>query len=150
MRKLLPLFLCLCSMFLLVGCACSQKAYSEKRTLDYSIIIGSGGGFTGMYQGKYVDTSGVVYSWEGTSFNNSKRTSIKKLEQEQISQLNNYFEKNTPEKIAYNQSGNLTNFIVLKGKGKEISISWIYKFPKDDTPQEIMNLNNYITNTINK
>ena len=103
-----------------------------------------------MYQGKYVDTSGVVYSWEGTSFNNSKRTSIKKLEQEQISQLNNYFEKNTPEKIAYNQSGNLTNFIVLKGKGKEISISWIYKFPKDDTPQEIMNLNNYITNTINK
>jgi hypothetical protein len=134
----------------MTGCSSSQSTKPECKTLNYAINIGSGGGVTGIYTGNYIDSNGIVYKWEGIVFNKAEKKAIKKLSAEQICKLNDFFIKNKPDTIIYSKSGNLTDYIILENKDKKISISWVNKFPKDDTPQKILDLKNYILKIINE
>lgn len=150
MKSIALLSFLLACIYIITGCSSSQTAKQECRTLHYAINIGSGGGVTGLYTGNFIDTNGIVYKWEGIVFNKSEKKEAKKLSEEQICKLNEYFIKNKPDTIAYSKTGNLTDFIILENKDKKISISWVNKFPKDDTPQQIINLKNYILKTISE
>lgn len=150
MKKLILFFFLLCFLHIITGCSCHQSTRQECKTLLYAINIGSGGGVTGLYEGNYIDTSGIVYKWEGIVFNKAEKKETKQLSEGQICKLNEYFIKNRPDSITYSKTGNLTEFIVLESKDKKVSISWINKFPKDDTPQKIIDLKNYILKTISE
>src|SRR5262245_59831021 len=57
------------SMFLSFS-SCSKENKSsaqnaDKPPADFRLVFGRGGGFTGMWQGHTVDSSGTIYSWQG-------------------------------------------------------------------------------------
>src|SRR5262247_1248393 len=57
------------SMFLLFA-ACSKENKSaaqgaEALPSDFRFAFGQGGGFTGMWQGYTIDSSGAIYAWQG-------------------------------------------------------------------------------------
>lgn len=150
MKKILLLLYIFLTLIIINGCSGTKKTISEQETLTYSIIIGAGGGFSGSYEGNYIDSSGSVYSWEGSSFITSQKTLKNKLTPAQISELNKLIKENSLEKITYNKHGNLTTFLTFKSSDKEYNFSWVDTLTEDESPKELKTLYNYIFDTLTK
>jgi hypothetical protein len=138
-------------LLLLISCCSSSKEISsqdEKSKLDYNIIIGQGGGFTGNQIGFYIDTLGVVKSFNGRTFSKSKMDSLGSLSNVQKSEINISFKSIINSR--YNQVSNMTSYLVLTKNEFEKRFSWEGTYPDKNVPSELTNFYQEVTKIINE
>ncbi|MCK9212069.1 MAG: hypothetical protein M0P61_14605 [Ignavibacteriaceae bacterium] len=149
MRRLFTIIFLSFSMFIFWGCTASKEAANEKQTLKFTIIIGSGGGFTGTYQGKMIDTTGYIYDWEGRTFSTSTKKIVDSLSQNPIIKLNKYFSENNFTDYTLKEVGNITTFLTLSTLNDQTTFSWKESLIPDHMPTKIKELYYLINDTIN-
>ncbi len=149
MRRLFTIIFLSFSMFIFWECTASKEAANEKQTLKFTIIIGAGGGFTGSYQGKMIDTTGAIYDWEGRTFSTSTKKMVDSLSQNQIIKLNKYFSENSFTDYTFKEVGNITTFLKLSTLNNQIIFSWKESPIPDHIPPKIKELFYLINDTIN-
>ena len=136
---------------LLLSCCSANKDISSiggVSLLNYNIILGEGGGFTGNHSGFYIDSLGVVNSFNGITFSKSKLNKIGQLSIAQINDINNSFQTIVEKK--YNQVGNMTSYLVLTKNNSELSFSWEGTTPDNNVPPEIVSFCQKVNDIINK
>lgn len=118
--KILLLVLSGFSIFL-VSCSGSKCTASDK--LEYSIITGEGGGFTGIQNGIFIDTSGTVFSFNGKTFDTAEKKKLGVLPQDAVPELNKL--SNEIDTISFRVQSNIYKYITLKKNGSmDIVLSW--------------------------
>ncbi|MDP2207279.1 MAG: hypothetical protein Q8K98_00715 [Bacteroidota bacterium] len=136
----------------LMGCYSSKPA--TPKTMKYNIIIGTGGGFTGIYNGYYIDTIGNISSWEGRIFTNTNLKYITTLSREQLDKISGLVLDNDVPGTNYKNSGNIYSFIQLSYNNFKHSVSWSGFEPDESVPTNIKEfhsqLRKIINDTINK
>ncbi len=148
MQKLFYIIFFLTTVITYFGCCGSKEMKNEKKLLSYTIVFGSGGGFTGRYSGRAIDTSGIIYEWEGRTYLTSVKTNIDTLSQNQIMKLNKFFSENDFTNIHFKESGNITSFLTLSDSKKDFTFSWKETSPPDKVPDRIRELYYLIYQTI--
>ncbi|MBU1422962.1 MAG: hypothetical protein KKG06_07240 [Bacteroidetes bacterium] len=144
-------------LFNLIGC-CSSKDQSPKQTTaqtaKYNIVIGSGGGFTGIYSGYYIDTLGNITSWEGRVFADTNLKYITTLSREQLDKISKLVLDKNVLNTNYKNSGNISSYIQLSCKNLKHSVSWSGFEPNESVPVNIREfhsqLRKIIVDTINR
>ncbi len=135
-----------------MGCYSSKPA--TPKTMKYNIIIGAGGGFTGIYSGYYIDTLGNISSWEGKVFTDTNLKHINTLSREQLEKLSELVLGNDIVGTNYKKSGNITSYIQLSQNNFKHSVSWSGSEPDESVPANIREfhsqLKKIINDTINK
>jgi hypothetical protein len=116
--------------------------------LDHDIIIGTGGGFTGVYEGYLIDTVGNVQHWEGIAFENSHKDYIGKLKNSQIEKIKTLIEQTGVLKTNYDGKGNITTFITIRGIDNAHRISWVGISPDRRVPEGIRTFNSQLNEII--
>ncbi|MFA6979184.1 MAG: hypothetical protein WC209_07645 [Ignavibacteriaceae bacterium] len=106
------------------GCCSSKEMKSEKELLSFTIVLGSGGGFTGGYSGNAIDTEGRIYNWEGRTYINSSKRIVDTLSQNQITKLNKFFSENNLTNYHFRETGNITSFLTLSDSNDDFTFSW--------------------------
>jgi len=124
-------------LFVFQSCSGSKNSQKINHQLKYSIVYGSGGGFTGFRSGKYIDSLGVIYKWEGITFSKAQKVKIDSLSKSQIKKINDFLIKNPLENYSSNESGNSTIFLTLKASGKEIKFSWNENASSSKVPAKV-------------
>jgi hypothetical protein len=155
--KFINLFFVSITLFNLIGCG-SLKEQSLKQsaelTSSYNIVIGSGGGFTGIYSGYYVDTLGNISKWEGRVFTDKNLKYITTLSREQLTKISELVSNKNVLNTSYNKSGNISSSIQFSSKNLKHSVSWSGFEPTDSVPVNIREfhsmLKQIINDTINK
>lgn len=103
----------------------------------FSIIIASGGGFTGTYEGYFIDTLNNVYKWEGRTFNNSEKSLLGEITKEQAQIIVQNLFDNKILSTSFKSHGNITSYISIKGEVLEHSVSWIGIEPDEKVPDNV-------------
>lgn len=148
MKKTFTIFFLSLTLLSFFGCAGSKNSCQEKRSLKYSIISGSGGGFTGAYAGKMIDTLGIIYKWEGRTFLTADKKVIDTLSQSQITKLNVFFSENNFDTYSFKEVGNMTTFLTLSTPKGDKTFSWKESAIPDRVPAKIKELYFLIINML--
>lgn len=130
-------FLCITAFS---GCCGSKETIREKQYLKYEIILGSGGGFTGISKGKMIDTLGIVFDWDGRSFLTSIKKNVDTLSQDQIIKLNKFFSEHGLTNYHFKETGNITGFLKLSDSNNEFTFSWKEANIPEKAPEKIREL----------
>lgn len=143
--------------FGLIGCGSSGEQslkQSAEPTSNYNIVIGSGGGFTGIYNGYYIDTVGNISKWEGRIFAENKLKYIITLSHEQLNKISKLVSDENVLNTSYHKSGNISSSIQFIYKNFKHSVSWSGFEPTDSVPVNIREfhskLRKIIDDAINK
>lgn len=98
----------------LLFCSCGKQepsalAVNAADSLHVQIVVlGSGGGFTGLWTGYSIEQDGSVFTWSGTDPDSSAKTFLKKLSKADISDLDSVLSSSLP---AVNDPGNFSYLI---------------------------------------
>ncbi len=141
-----------------MGCCSTKDQLREQATTQktkYNIVIGAGGGFTGIYSGYYIDTLGNISSWEGRIFSDTSLKHITTLSREQLDKIDEALLDNDILGTNYKNSGNTSSFFQLSKNNFKHSVSWSGVEPEEEVvPQNIREfhskLRKIINDTINK
>lgn len=144
MRKLINFAIPVCFSLLLLNCSSGDNISDCENKLEYEVVTGSGGGFTGAKNGFIIDTAGNVYSWNGITTEAAKKKSEGKLSCEQIGELNSVINSSELFNVEFKEHGNMTSFISLKKQGNKTNISWNDN-KKADLPESIKKFNGIIS-----
>ncbi|MCX6150796.1 MAG: hypothetical protein NTX22_09750 [Ignavibacteriales bacterium] len=126
----------LCCVF--AFCSTGQGINSiSKSKINYELTIGSGGGFTGGYEGHFIDSLGIIYSWKGIAITDSNKILFGKLNDEQIELVNKLIDSSDILNLDYRHSGNIISFITIKNDSKEYKYSWVGVSPDDNVPPNL-------------
>jgi hypothetical protein len=121
---MLKFFAAISFALLIMSCSNSRSTDSDEMVLKYNIIAGQGGGVTGIMEGTFIDTAGVVYSFQGRTFDSASKEKKRDLTSEEISEINEMIAELV--KLDYRQSGNIYNFIILRKNNRpDIRFSWV-------------------------
>lgn len=148
MKNSFTIFLFSLTILSFYGCAGSKSSCIENRTLKYSIIIGSGGGFTGAYEGKMIDSLGNIYKWEGRTYITANKKVVDSLSHSQISKLNDFFSENNFDAYSFKEVGNMTTFFTLTNSEGDKTFSWKESSIPDRVPDKIKELYTLIINML--
>jgi hypothetical protein len=136
----------------MIGCG-SSKEQSLKQTTElpssYNIVIGSGGGFTGMYSGYYIDTLGNISKWDGRVFSDKNLKYISTLNSEQLIKISKLVADKNVLNTSYNKLGNVSSSIQIIFKNLSHSISWTGFEPSDSVPVNIREFYSMLRKIIN-
>ena len=122
LMKKISVFLIL-AVFFVLNCSSSDLKKENGISSDFNVIFGSGGGFTGLYNGYTIKNDGSVFKWGG------------KLVEEDAEKIGNISaeERNTvAEKIReidffninFDKIGNMNKIIVITEQGKKHKVNW--------------------------
>jgi len=140
MRKVRYIIFFLAIVIAYYGCCGSKEMKSEKQSLSYNIVLGSGGGFTGRYNGKAIDTAGIIFNWEGRTYLTSTKKNIDTLSQNQILKLNTFFSEHALTNYNFKEAGNITSFLTLSDSNNEFTFSWKGTNLPENAPEKIREL----------
>lgn len=132
-------------------CSCSahraSKDDSAKAILTHNITIGESGGFTGYNSGYFIDSTGLVKSFEGIIMPDTLRKAKGKLNAGQIQKVNKLITELL--KTKYSEKGNLTSYITLRKDGTTTSYSWPGPSPAGDVPEPVSRFFSEVKSIIN-
>lgn len=148
MKKLFYIICFLTTVIAYYGCCGSKEMKNEKQLLSYTIVLGSGGGFTGRYSGIAIDSTGIVSDWEGRMYLTSAKKNVDTLSQNQIMKMNKFFSENDFTNIHFKESGNITNFLTLSDSKNDFTFSWKETSLPDRVPDKIRELYYLVTQAI--
>ena len=137
------IFISVVALLYSFGCSSSGKTENKNsinNIMEYSIIIGSGGGFTGSYDGHLIDSLGQVFRWSGKTFTTADLTSIGKLSEVELQSAIKSIKESDIMNTSFKEHGNVTTFIRLKKSELEYSVSWIGLEPDNKVPENIREL----------
>lgn len=123
-----PLFLTIATGLLLASCQSSEATRPDIYSLtsapkDFQLVIGEGGGFTGVWNGHIVDSTGTVSSWRGISPDqNIKRTG--KLNRQQLEKIWQMIVNARFFDIDTTGTGNMTVAMQVSASGTVHRTSW--------------------------
>ena len=150
--KILSLIFVSITLFNLVGCGSSKEKslkQSTELTSSYNIVIGSGGGFTGIYGGYYLDTLGNISKWEGRVFSDKNLKYISTLNPEQLHKISKLISDKDVLNTSYNKSGNISSSIQFSSKYLTHSVSWSGFEPTNSVPINIREFYSTLRKIIN-
>lgn len=128
-----------------IGCS-----HSNKISNNFCITLGTGGGFTGLYNGYYIDTLGNISTWEGRKFNIASGISVGKISTSDLQDLNFKIQEMKILNLQFRKSGNISSSISFVKENSVHTISWSGFEPDEQVPQVIRDFYFYIKNLINK
>ncbi len=133
------------------GCTAQKEAERPQgeTPLHFAIILGSGGGFAGRYEGYYVDSLGAVSSWRGVTFGNSTRKEIGTLEPGKCAAIQDMITGDSLLAMNFTNAGNLTSFMTLASGAGEYRFSWEGTNPDNAVPAPVRALHSKILEYIN-
>lgn len=123
-------------------------SHSINSTNYFNITLSSGGGFTGMYNGYYIDTLGNISSWEGRIFDMAGLKPVGKLTPDKLKELNTKINEKEILNIQYKKPGNIFSSISFKTAIITHAISWSGYEPEQDVPEKIKEFYSYIKTLI--
>ncbi len=140
-------------IFLLLGMlGCSRQSapvQEEKGTpLHFTIVLGSGGGFAGRYEGYIIDSLGTVSSWQGVTAANAERKEIGRLDSSQRAAIQQMIVGDTLLSITFRQTGNVTSFVTLASGAGEHRFSWTGTNPDEAVPAQIREFYSHLRGSI--
>jgi hypothetical protein len=139
-KVILVIFLCHIILFGIFSCSSGSKTTLKKSLnseIDFSIITGSGGGFTGSYEGYFIDSLSNVYKWTGKTFKTAEKVFLGKLNDEQTEMINKAIRENNILNIDMKEHGNVSSYILLENKEAKHSISWSGIEPGKTVPEGV-------------
>jgi hypothetical protein len=138
-----------CLLFLLFFCACHstsrEQVPSEK---DFTIIFGSGGGFTGMAEGYIIRSNGKIEKWSGRYFRHDKVDAFGTVSQKALKPVRQMFDTKAFAKWSYQQTGNMTTRLWCISGKDTTTVSWSGLEPDKDVPQPIQDFYSKLKQTI--
>lgn len=104
---------------------------------DFTIIFGSGGGFTGMAEGYIIHGDGQIEKWSGFHTQRSKAETIGVVTPEALQSLRQTFETKVFAQWSYRKTGNMTTLVqCIRGNDTTV-VSWPGLEPGNDVPPDI-------------
>ena len=104
---------------------------------DFTIIFGSGGGFTGMAEGYVIHGDGQIEKWSGPYFRRSKAETVGVVTSEALQPLRQMFETKAFERWSYQETGNMTTQVWCISGNDTTAVSWPGLEPGKDVPPAI-------------
>ncbi|MBF8294008.1 MAG: hypothetical protein HW389_553 [Bacteroidetes bacterium] len=91
--------------------------------IDFRLVIGEGGGFTGQWNGYTVDSLGTVFAWSGMMAEENPRR-LTKLTHRLFNELWQNIEDARFFDVDASGTGNITQLMIVSANGKLHSASW--------------------------
>ncbi len=98
---------------------------------DFSIVIGSGGGFSGLWEGHRIDADGAMTAWRGVGEQQESRR-IGSLTKSHMEDLWQRIHDDGLLDLQISESGNHTTFIEMTTNGSTRRLSWATGSQVDD------------------
>jgi hypothetical protein len=116
--------------------SCGSSNNNSPGYLKYDIIAGEGGGAAGIMEGIMIDSTGIIFSFRGRTFETSEKKEKGHLSVNQMIRVNEII--SSVENIDQRESGNLYKFIILRDQNKqEKRLSWTYSTTKRATADSL-------------
>ncbi len=124
-------------LFILTTCT-SRSRQQPPGAKDFTVIFGSGGGFTGMAGGYIVHSSGKVEKWSGQYFRHDKVEAMGTVvASKTLKPLQEMFDTEAFTQWSYQETGNMTTRVwCISGQDTTI-VSWNGTAPGKEVPQPI-------------
>lgn len=138
-------FLALLPLFAACNSASHDTPRSEK---DFTIIWGSGGGFTGRAEGYIVRSNGKIEKWSGPYFQRDKVEAFGTASPKALKPVRQMFDNRAFINWSYQQTGNMTTRMwCISGKDTTM-VSWSGLEPGQDVPQPIQDFYSKLKHTV--
>jgi hypothetical protein len=124
-------------LFILMACT-SRSRHQPPGAKDFTVIFGSGGGFTGMANGYIIHSNGKVEKWSGQYFRRDKvETMDTVVASETLQPLKEMFGIEAFKQWSHQETGNMTTRVwCISGQDTAI-VSWRGTAPGKEVPQPI-------------
>lgn len=135
----MPKFLlCLFLQIFLRLSACSESP--QPAAGEFTIIWGSGGGFTGFAEGYILHSDGTIEKWSGPYFRRDKIQALGRVSPARIDSLRQLLAEHDWRQMRYRETGNMTTSLwVISGKDTTI-MSWNGITPGKEVPAALQEL----------
>ncbi|GAB4131227.1 MAG: hypothetical protein Fur0015_05050 [Ignavibacteriales bacterium] len=130
--------------FMISGCSHTKKVVNSIQPLKFNIVIGTGGGFSGLYEGKIIDTSGIIYEWKGRTYLSAAKNKIGSISREKIAKINSLFLQDDIFSYSFKESGNLINFLTVTKGNQSTTFTWRESTSNNKLPEKIYQLYNLV------
>jgi hypothetical protein len=151
-QDLFALFLTLLLPSLVV---CTSKSRDESPDAkDFTVILGSGGGFTGMANGYIIHSDGKIEKWSGLYFRRDKVEPFGTASKEALKPLSQVFGERAFAQWSYKETGNMTTQVwCISGQDHArrdtAIVSWNGIEPGKEVPQPIRDLYENLMQAVN-
>ncbi len=124
-------------LFILTTCT-SKSHHQPPDNKGFTVILGSGGGFTGMAHGYIIHSNGKVEKWSGQYFRRDKVEAMSKVvSSENLTPLKEIFDTGAFTQWSYQDTGNMTTRVWCISGQDTIVVSWNGTEPGKEVPQPI-------------
>ena len=125
-----------------------QDAIPDSLTISF----GSGGGFTGNWEGYSIYSSGKIEEWKGRWFLDKPSTRENVLTKEDVAHIWDMVEASDFFTTTYNETGNFTAILKVTHPGFEKTAKWMPSSPEVESPKHPTDslfhaLTNFLTTT---
>jgi hypothetical protein len=138
------------SALLALCLGCSSTRQEQHAELPFTIILGSGGGFTGLYEGYVIDSTGRVMRWKGRTFDGAEHTRQAVLDDDQRKEVQRIVAETGILGAEFSERGNMTSFLTFHLPTGEHRISWHGGAPGPGVPANIREFYNRIREFLQK
>jgi hypothetical protein len=145
-QKLCFLF---CAAVLLTIAACTsasrESLHDEK---EFTVIFGSGGGFTGMANGYVIHSDGKIEKWSGLYFRRDQSAPLGTASAESLQPLRQQFAAQAFKKWSFQETGNMTTRLWCISGGDTTVVSWNGLEPGEHVPPAIRDFYRLLTDAV--
>ncbi|RIK74581.1 hypothetical protein DCC62_15020 [candidate division KSB1 bacterium] len=135
---MLKFSLCLLLQIFLGLSACSESPQPAPR--EFTIIWGSGGGFTGFAEGYILHSNGAIEKWSGPYFRHDRIQPLGRVPAASLDSLRQLLAAHDWRQVRYRETGNMTTSLwVISGKDTTI-MSWNGITPGKEVPAALQEL----------
>ncbi|MGH7455195.1 MAG: hypothetical protein ACRENG_27820 [bacterium] len=123
----------------LITCTSPPREQPNEKK-DFTIIFGSGGGFTGFANGYVIHGDGRIEKWSGPYFRHDKIETFGTASSEALKPLRQRFSERAFAQWAYQDTGNMTTRVWCISGQDTTSVSWKGIEPGKEVPLPIQDL----------
>ncbi len=127
------------TLLLSIFTTCTSKSrHQPPGAKDFTVIFGSGGGFTGMADGYIIHSNGKIEKWSGQYFRRDKVETMGTVAASEILKpLKEMFDTGAFAQWSYQETGNMTTRVWCISGQDTIVVSWNGTEPGKEVPQPI-------------
>lgn len=121
--------------------ACGETPRAPRHAPEpFTIIWGSGGGFTGFADGYILRSDGALEKWSGPYFRRDKVQPLGKVSAASLDSVRRVLAKHDLRQIRYRETGNMTTSLWLISGNDTTIMSWNGITPGEEVPATLKEL----------